>query len=195
MEPLNLPASDFPRAASLCAHAFFNDELDAFFFPNEKERLAKQKILYKYFLHKNEKNIYINSPKIEGLMIAERPFAHENQLDLSDLFIGLPLFGFGLNTIKKMMHFQLNAISIRKELIKDPYWYLLLVAVSPENQGKGFASKLLKPMLFEAEKRKEPFFLETHNPRNLPIYEKLGFRVIDSRKIKDMPFSHYCMIR
>ena len=112
----NQLALDFPKAANLCAQALFYDKLDAFFFPKEERKLSRQKVLYDYFLRSNAKNICTTSPRLEGLMIFEKPFAHEDQLDFFSILSGFPLLRFGIGTIMKMMHFQLNAISIRKDM-------------------------------------------------------------------------------
>jgi len=192
-------SNDYPfhlsKAASICAHAFFNDELDKYFFPNESIRIPKQEMLYRYFLRRNMKNVHTTSKDLEGFMVAERPGSHNDELTISDLFMGFSLMKLGTGTIKKMINFQLNAIKIRKQLIKDPYWYVVLIAIAPEFQGQGFASKLLKPLLLQAEREKEPVFLETHNPKNIPIYEKLGFKIIDSTIIEHTCLYHYCLIK
>jgi ribosomal protein S18 acetylase RimI-like enzyme len=69
------------------------------------------------------------------------------------------------------------------------------VAIAPEFQGRGFASRLLRPRLTEAEERGEPVFLETHNPRNLLIYEKYGFRIILKQEIGKSGIQHYCLLK
>ncbi len=187
---------DLCNASTVCARAFFNDDLDRYFFPDETDRLRRQRMMYSYFLRRNIKNVHTTSGELEGLMIMEGPYSHNDKWTLSDLFLGAPLvFRLEFRTIRKMMDFQTNAIRIRERLVKDPYWYLALIAVAPEFQGKGFASKLLKPILFQAEAKKEHVFLETHNPNNIPIYEKLGFRIIDSIPMGNAEFWHYCMIR
>ncbi len=186
---------DLPKAVSICAQAFFNDDLDKYFFPNESDRRPKQERLYRYFLKRNMKNVYTTSTELEGLMIVERPDSHNDEFTISDLFLGLPLFKLGVGTIKKMINFQINAVKIRKQLIRDPYWYVVLIAIAPEFQGRGFASRLLKPILLQAEQEKEYVFLETHNPKNIPIYEKLGFKIMDSTIIEHTHLYHYCLIR
>jgi len=185
----------FSEAASLCACAFFNDALDSYFFPCEADRISKQKRLYSYFLRANAENISISSPQLESLTIVEKPFEHKNIMSLAHGIPGLSLVKVGPISLSKMIYYQLNASTLRKRLIKDPYWYLALIATSPEYQRKGYARALLMPMLLKAEKKKEPFFLDTHNAKNISFYEKLGFRIIYAQAIGNMPFIHYCMIR
>jgi len=186
---------DLAKAATICARAFFNDELDKYFFPDESRRMSAQVLMYRYLLQGNPRNIYSTSERMEGLMILEKPYAHGGAFSVADFFAGVPLLQIGFSSLKKMIHFQINAISIRKRLVKDPYWYLQLIAVAPEHQGRGFASRLLKPILHQAEKEKTPVFLETHNPQNIPIYKNFGFQVVDSIKMESANFYHYCLIK
>jgi len=89
----------------------------------------------------------------------------------------------------------MESSKIRSILITDPYWYLSLVAVSPLYQGKGFASKLIKPILEKASQEKVDVYLETQNVNNVAIYEKYGFKLIHSEKICNSEVNHYCMIK
>jgi ribosomal protein S18 acetylase RimI-like enzyme len=62
----------------------------------------------------------------------------------------------------------------------DPHVYVELVGVHPAAQGKGIGSTLLDHVFESADAAGHPVYLETSNPRNLPLYERLGFRPIDS---------------
>jgi len=188
--------TDSSRCARVCAHAFYNDPLDKYFFPDEANRISKQQQLYRFFLRINAYNtIRVSSPKLESLLVVEQPFQHRMEMSISTSISGLSLIRVGVASLSKMIHYQLRTKALRNTLVQDPYWYLALIATSPEHQGKGFARALLLPLLLEAEKNRESFFLETNNSRNLSFYEKLGFRIIDAHTMAKMPFIHYCMIR
>ena len=62
-------------------------------------------------------------------------------------------------------------------------------------QGKGFGSKLLRPMMQKFDNEKTICFLETQNPSNIPIYEKLGFEVAKEGIIPEANLHHWGMIR
>jgi ribosomal protein S18 acetylase RimI-like enzyme len=66
----------------------------------------------------------------------------------------------------------------REELIPTAHWYLLNLAVRPELQGEGLGSALLLHGVNRARQQGLPCFLETANGRNLPFYEKHGFRMV-----------------
>ena len=54
-------------------------------------------------------------------------------------------------------------------------WYLSIVAIAPQAQGRGLGARLLAPTLAEADAAMAVCYLETFNPRSLHFYERLGF--------------------
>ncbi|MFW9910140.1 MAG: GNAT family N-acetyltransferase [Candidatus Thorarchaeota archaeon] len=56
-----------------------------------------------------------------------------------------------------------------------PFYHLILIAVAPSSQGRGLASKLIRPVLDMADKREIGAYVETTNPRNVTFYEHFGF--------------------
>jgi ribosomal protein S18 acetylase RimI-like enzyme len=60
----------------------------------------------------------------------------------------------------------------------EPFWYLPLLGVDPFLQGNGLGSALLKYALVRCDSEKKFAFLESTNPRNVPLYERHGFEVI-----------------
>jgi len=68
-----------------------------------------------------------------------------------------------------------------KELMPGPHWYLWLLGVAPESQGRGIGSALLTPILERAEAAGVPCYLETQTTGNVAFYERLGFEVLSER--------------
>ena len=60
---------------------------------------------------------------------------------------------------------------------REPHYYLNVLGVSPEAQGTGLGSALLTPMLERCDREGVPAYLESSKARNLPFYERHGFRV------------------
>ena len=57
-------------------------------------------------------------------------------------------------------------------------WLLDSVGVEPELQGKGIGSALIEFGLELAREDQRGAFLETGTPRNVPYYERFGFRIV-----------------
>lgn len=68
-----------------------------------------------------------------------------------------------------------------------PKYYLWVLGTHPDHQGKGLGSRLMNPLLAEAEHRGLEVYLETTNIRNLPIYEKKGFAPYDKLSVPGNP--------
>jgi len=61
----------------------------------------------------------------------------------------------------------------------EPCWFLDIVAVDARARGRGVGRRLIRNTLIPAHTEGLPVFLETANPANLPIYEHLGFRLVE----------------
>jgi ribosomal protein S18 acetylase RimI-like enzyme len=84
----------------------------------------------------------------------------------------------GCAATRRIMRFLQWTEEQRKQSVDGRHWYLLNLAVRPELQGQGVGSVLLRSGLQRAQIEGVPCFLETSNPRNVPFYEKHGFRLI-----------------
>lgn len=62
--------------------------------------------------------------------------------------------------------------------LKEPHWYLPLIAVDPARQGQGLGDKLMAHALARCDADGLPAYLESSNPRNLSFYERHGFTVL-----------------
>jgi hypothetical protein len=58
-----------------------------------------------------------------------------------------------------------------------PHWYLEVLGVRPEAQGRGLGTRLLRPVLDQADRDGVACFLETADPANVAFYQPLGFRL------------------
>ena len=58
---------------------------------------------------------------------------------------------------------------------EEPHWYLPLIGVDPIEQGRGCGSALLRVGLSRCDADRLPAYLESTNPKNIPLYERYGF--------------------
>lgn len=58
---------------------------------------------------------------------------------------------------------------------REPHWYLPLIGTDPARQGKGCGSALLEHALARCDRDRKPAYLESSNPKNIPLYERFGF--------------------
>jgi ribosomal protein S18 acetylase RimI-like enzyme len=59
-----------------------------------------------------------------------------------------------------------------------PHWYLGYLGTRSDRQGQGLGTQMLREVLDGLDADGVPAYLESSNERNLPLYERNGFRVI-----------------
>lgn len=67
----------------------------------------------------------------------------------------------------------------RRHHVPGPHYYLSVLGVEPERQGEGVGTALLRPALVAADERRLPAYLETATARNVLLYERVGFDVVE----------------
>lgn len=58
---------------------------------------------------------------------------------------------------------------------EEPHWYLFFIGVTPDRQGQGLGSALLRAVLDRCDRDGTPAYLESTRPENRRLYERHGF--------------------
>jgi GNAT superfamily N-acetyltransferase len=74
---------------------------------------------------------------------------------------------------------------IGEHMPEDPIWFLDMVGVDPPFQGRGIGTALIRHGVELSAQTGVPALLETATPRNVPYYERSGFRVVDEGDAPD----------
>jgi ribosomal protein S18 acetylase RimI-like enzyme len=61
---------------------------------------------------------------------------------------------------------------------REPHWYLPFIGIDPSQQGKGYGSALMKHALIPCDRDHALAYLESSNPKNIPLYERHGFELL-----------------
>lgn len=69
----------------------------------------------------------------------------------------------------------------------EPHWYLPMIGIDPVQQGRGLGSALLKHALALVDRDGATAYLESSNPKNVPLYERHGFEVIGEVQAGNSP--------
>jgi len=75
------------------------------------------------------------------------------------------------------------------------HWFFLIIGVAPQLQGRGYSSKLTRPMLDRMDQQGLPCYTETMDERNVGLYEHFGFRVMEQLAIPDTDLTTWAMLR
>ena len=76
----------------------------------------------------------------------------------------------------------------------DRRMHIVYFAVRPSMRGRGVATKLMHAVQQYADQRKLMVSLETHNEKNVRMYEHYGFRLFEVVQ-KHFALKQYCMVR
>lgn len=83
----------------------------------------------------------------------------------------------------------------RHRLIPEPNYYLGVIGVEPERQGQGIGSAIMQPVLERCDRERIVASLQTGAERNLPFYERHGFRIVDETTVSNWMISAWIMRR
>lgn len=98
--------------------------------------------------------------------------------------LGVP-FRVGFRAFARFMGALDTMGRLHKQYVPEPHWYLLVLGVDPQLQGRGLGSALVREGLARADQANCPCYLETSNERNLAFYERHGFTMLESATLGD----------
>ncbi len=84
---------------------------------------------------------------------------------------------------------EMDALFARMEEyhLSEPHWYLPLIAADPARQGQGLGTALMEAAIARIDADGRPAYLESSNPRNIPLYERFGFERIGEIQTETSP--------
>jgi ribosomal protein S18 acetylase RimI-like enzyme len=62
----------------------------------------------------------------------------------------------------------------------DAHWYLAVLGVDPDVQGRGLGSRVLAPILERCDREGIDAYLESSNEKNHAFYRRQGFQITDT---------------
>lgn len=140
--------------------------------------------------------IYADSEEMNGFA-AWLPFGFTGNKTLPFLANGgLRLFlhsGFGL--VGRLLTYENYAMNLKKTFTDHYDWYLFNLSIRKDAQGKGLASKLMRPMLQFCDDERMVSYLETNKEANVGLYRHYGFELMKEEQIPKSTVMHYAMVR
>jgi len=142
--------------------------------------VARHEALKRYFAYSIEEGTRIGRTVelpdsklgIAVWMLPQRPDIQQREARNKLEFLRGTLGQHGVANYQRMVEFMKAHV---ENMIAPNAWYLSIVALAPEAQGRGLGRELLRPTLEEADAANVDCYLETFTPRALRFYEGLGF--------------------
>ena len=140
--------------------------------------------------------IYADSEEMNGFAVW-LPFGFTGSKTMPFLFHGglRLILRSGPGIIGRLLTYETYAMNLKKEFTDNYDWYLYNLSIKKDAQGKGIASKLIRPMLQFCDDERMVAYLETNKEANVGLYQHYGFDLMKEELIPKTPVTHYAMVR
>jgi len=195
---VHLTEKDIKPAARMLVRAFYDNPVFVHYFPNSSKRENKLQLTFEFMIRDGIRNgeVYTTSSKLEGVSIWLT--SEKARMTIWRVLRGggISLFlKVGRKSVFKMIRVYNYIYSMHDRLAPFRYWYLSLIGVDPDHQGKGYGGILLKSMFSRIDKEGLPCYLDANDEKNVSIYKHYGFKVIKQYRIPRTNYDNWAMLR
>lgn len=177
-------ADDIPELAGAIARAFSNDPPMSWVFRDEGTRVQRLEALFGAAL----RELFVpnghafTTADLRGAALWEAPGEWRTPDEVTERIAGSVA---GVFLPEELDRFLTYIGTLEDRHPDEPeHWYLAVLAVDLDRQGQGIGSACMGPMLERIRAEGAAAYLESSNERNVPLYERHGFRVTD---VVDLP--------
>ena len=173
-------------STSLCLHAAFrNDPLFRTMFPSDAEYETTALWMFQkmgWALGASYGMVDVIANSSDGKIICA---AGWEPADMSFMGAVRFIYMFGLFFLRTglMKTVRLGGLFLKMESLRHHHaptaHHLQVLGTEPAEQGKGVGSKLIEYGIARATAAGKPCYLESSNPKNVPFYERHGFKVVE----------------
>ena len=189
--------NDLDRLAEIAADAYRDYPLHNWFTKGKYDPVASRLIMQISLKTMTEDAvIYADSEQMNGFAVW-LPFGFSGSKTLPFLMSGgfELIFHSGFGIIGRLLKYESYAMNLKKEFTDNYDWYLYNLSIRKDAQGKGIASKLMRPMLQFCDDERMVAYLETNKEANVGLYRHYGFELMREELIPTTPVTHYSMVR
>jgi len=195
---IRIDKSNAKPAVEALVKAFRNYPLLQYYFPSEekREKISHYFISYAVLTGISYGEVYATSPDMEGVTVWIPSTNYP--ITFWRLLRSVPpniIFGFAMHGGSKMRRLGEYIDTVHKRLAPFKHWFLQTIGVAPQFQGKGYAGKLLRPMLSRIDEESLSCYLETLDEQNVSLYEHFGFKTVDKSNVPETALTNWAMLR
>ena len=182
----------------MIAQAFLDDPFIAFMLPIKAGRIQT---LVRFFRIYGEINIqngrgYGSGEPLQGVAYWKTPEQASLSISVKSLGKFLPL----LFTMYPIGYIRAKAVfahteNLHQRYVPEPHYHLDNLGVLPSAQGKGWSSKLIRPILARADQQKAMTYTETTTRGNVALYQHFGFRCMEEKPVPGTGITIFALLR
>ena len=191
-QPVNADKTTVDSAATDLSAAFVDDPIFDWFMREDAQRDAARLRFFKVLMRESAlADGEILRPAAGGAAAVWIPSERAGDQPLARELRALPML-LNATGVARFSRLSVLRSAMDKHHPTDrPHDYLWFLGVHPSAQGAGVGSRLLRARTLDLDRRGRHAFLETATPRNVPLYQRHGFRIIaDYRPAEDGPLIH-----
>ena len=196
---------DLEKLKDLLTVCFENDPLYRQLIPDENTRKRLLPELFACDLSEFYEicEIYADGPDLNGVVIVSDEAEPYNVFKyyLTETQAALRTEGYLIKedpSMKTFWNFIMGRDYLNSkwtdQLHQDNRIHIIYLAVNPKVQHQGIAGKMMEEVIRYANTHHMMISLETHNEKNLAMYEHFGFKLFGIVK-KHFELKQYCLIR
>ena len=179
-----LQPSEIVEASVLMSRAYNSDPTMCAIFGGQSE---KQRSLLEGGFKMTLKKGTVFSAKENEKILGVMRFVEYPECKKEFLFQGLDLLPALLVLRGKALRIRKWGSIWAKHHPDKPHCHLEAIGVSPERQGQGVGSLLLRHFCAYVDQLKQAAYLETDQPKNVRLYERFGFNVVEEASVLSLP--------
>jgi ribosomal protein S18 acetylase RimI-like enzyme len=173
-----LVRADLNSTVAALTRAFLDDPVMKWIFPDDRMRERRlppffASALRSTGLHSEGTEVVVAAGQVQGCAIWMAPGTWRPPLRRQ--LAALPSVMFRLRSRLPVASVTYGAL--QRVHPERPHWYLSGIGTDPPAQGTGVGSALMQSRLVRCDAAGEPAYLESSNERNVPFYQRHGFRV------------------
>ena len=188
---------DLDRLAEVAADAYLDYPLHNWFTKGKYDPVASRLIMQISLKTMTEDAVlYADSEEMNGFAVW-LPFGFAGSKTMPFLMNGgmRLILHSGPGIIGRLLTYENYAMNLKKQFTDHYDWYLYNLSIKKDAQGKGIASKLMRPMLQFCDDERMVAYLETNKETNVSLYRHYGFDLMKEELIPKTPVTHYAMVR
>lgn len=183
IEPTRLVEAQVSDAGRLLASAFIDDPGTAIVEPEPARRWESNRTLFELDVSSTLGSVWasLDDRRLVGVAIWLAPGSISEAFDDGILSDARSVVGDA--AMDRWLTMLTDFERLREEAIDSPHWFLALLGVDPDAQGRGVGAALLQVGHDAADRDGRPCFLETFTELNVAYYQRHGYRLVRSTTI------------
>jgi GNAT superfamily N-acetyltransferase len=183
MELHLLSAKDVAAAGEVISAAFFPSAVATYLFPDPERRARRLPAFFRAMTRlaiRHGEAVALGTPPqaVALWFLPDRQPTTDDEAEAAGMGAFATVMDEGETQRFAAVTGHMDAAHAR--VMDGPHFYLPLLAVASAHQGQGAGSVLMRHTLDQATAAGVPCYLDSADERNLPFYERLGFRVAEA---------------